>query len=165
MKSLLLSLLFVCPLVAQTQLSALRAIPGMLSEESTVTAAAALPLIPHREIAPVLASRYSLPRETPSYSRDRSLFMASVAALAAANAADLATSWGRREGNPFLASSNSQFGPQSAALKGAFTGVSLVIQWFALRHNPRLYRGLAWTNFTLAGGISAVAIRNTTVPR
>jgi len=165
MKSLFLSLLVVCPLVAQTQLSARAAVPDLRSEANSAGVVAGLPLIPSAEIVPVVSSTYSLPRERSSVPRDRGLFAASVAALAAANAADLATSWGRREANPFLASSNTRFGPQAAVLKVGFTGVSLLIQWIALRHNSRLHRGIAYTNFAVAGGISAVAIRNTSVPR
>lgn len=159
MKTLLVCSLFVCPLLAQPPL------PTGDSVTPGASLLAAHRLLPPQDLRGVRPVPYPLPHEIREAPRGRGLFAASVAALAAANAADLATSWGRNEANPFLASSNARFGPQSAALKAGFTGVSLVIQWFALRHNPRLHRGLAYTNFAVAGGISAVAIRNTSVPR
>jgi len=163
-KSLLLSLLVVCPLAAQTQFSDRLTLLEIPTESNPAIVMAGQPLIPLAEIVPVSSVAYVSPRETP-HPRSRGLFAASVAALAAANAADLATSWGRREANPFLASSNARFGPQAAVLKVGFTGVSLFIQWIALHHNRQLHRGFAYTNFAVAGGISAVAIRNSTVPR
>lgn len=158
MKILFVCLLIVCPAIAQSWEArpAPRADAPVLAE-NRITAP--------QEMFAVRPVPYSMPREVPETPRGRGLFAASVAALAAANVADLATSWGRREGNPLIASPNARFGPQSALLKTGFTGVSLAIQWVALRRNPRIYRSLAYTNFAIAGGMSAVAVRNASVPR
>jgi len=97
--------------------------------------------------------------------RERALYRASVAALVAANAADLATSWGKRESNPILAGRGGRFSGGSLAIKGALTMTSLTIQHFALRKSERPLRALTWVNFALAGGLSGVAVHNAGVGR
>jgi len=88
----------------------------------------------------------------------------SVAALAAGNVADAASSWRRPEANPVLANPGAAFGTQSLLLKSGLLGTSLLLERWALRHNPRLYKPFAWMNFAVGGGLGAVAARNASLP-
>jgi len=93
----------------------------------------------------------------------RKLYRWSVATVVAANAVDVASSWRHPEANPFLAQPGSRFGLSSVALKAGFAGASLVIERFALRSNPKLYKKLAWLNFAIAGGLGFTARHNFSV--
>lgn len=97
----------------------------------------------------------SSPAQTKTYG-------ASVAALIGANAADLASSWGRPELNPLLSpgSSGGRFGWQAATIKLGLAAGSLVIQRVILRRRPDLHRTFAVSNFIAAGAMGGVAIRN-----
>lgn len=90
------------------------------------------------------------------------LYRASLFTLAGAQAADIATSWGRHELNPFLTSGSptARFGPRAVGLKSAFLSSSLVFQSFVIRRNPRLRRPFAIVNFVSAAALSAVALAN-----
>ena len=93
----------------------------------------------------------------------RTLYRWSVAAVLAGNAADIASSWHRQEANPLLANPGSKFDVTSVALKSGFVGASLLLEYWALHHNPHLYKALAWMNFGVAGGLGAVVEHNVTV--
>ena len=80
--------------------------------------------------------------------------------MIAANAADVASSWQRPEANPFLAKPGSTFGTGSVAIKAGFAGASLLIEKWALRSNPKLYRKFAWLNIAIAGGLGVTATYN-----
>jgi len=94
------------------------------------------------------------------------LWKFSIAALASANAVDIASSWGKRELNPALSMPAAKFGTQSAGLKSAIVGVVIGIEYLATRHHPSptLMKTLSILNFCDAGVISGVAARNFTVP-
>jgi hypothetical protein len=93
----------------------------------------------------------------------RNLYNWSVAAVVAANAADIASSWHGQEANPFVAGGGSQFGMKSVAIKSGFVATSLLIQHVALRHRPDLHKRMAWLNFATAGVLSGVAKHNYSV--
>jgi hypothetical protein len=93
----------------------------------------------------------------------RTLYRWSVAAVLAGNTADLLSSWHRPEANPVLANPGTRFNAESAALKSGFVGASLLIEYWALRHNRRLYKVLAWMNYAVAGGLGVVVEHNLTV--
>src|SRR5262249_51890932 len=82
----------------------------------------------------------------------------SVAALAAASAADVHSSWGRLEANPVLAGPNGRFGMQGVALKSAIAGGVVAAQYLMLRNHPKASKYGAWVNFGMAGVISAAAV-------
>ncbi len=90
------------------------------------------------------------------------LYRYSLISLAAGQAADLSTSWGRRELNPFLTpgSPHNRFGLQSAGLKAAFLSSSLAVQSWAIRRNPRYRRPFAILNFISAAALGGVALSN-----
>jgi hypothetical protein len=89
----------------------------------------------------------------------RAVWIASIAALAAANVADAHTSWNKSEGNGILAGSNGSFGAKGAAIKGGVNGLWVVGQVIWLRKNSR-YHTLAFVNFAAASLFGALAYRN-----
>ena len=90
----------------------------------------------------------------------RNLYRWSIAAVVAANAADVASSWSKQEANPVIGGGGAQFGASSMAIKTGFVAASLVIQHVALRHRPDLYKKLSWLNFGTAGVLGGVSNYN-----
>lgn len=78
----------------------------------------------------------------------------SVAALLTAHTADVATSWGRYEANPFL---GERFGWRGLAIKSATTGGLLYVQ---RRTGPKYRKVWTITNYVSAAVIASVAYRN-----
>jgi hypothetical protein len=109
------------------------------------------------------APRLGMPEAMPKRIAGQTMYRWSVAAVVAANAADVASSWRGREANPLVAGPNAQFGLTSVAIKSGFVGASLLIQHTVLRHRPDLTKRLAWMNFGTAGVLGGVATRNTGV--
>jgi hypothetical protein len=108
----------------------------------------------------------SAPRMAPKVGAGRAgraLWMASVAALAAANVADAQSSWSKDEGNRVLAGAGGRFGAKGAALKGGINAVWIVGQVMALRRNPA-HRTIAIVNFTAASVFGVLAYRNRNIP-
>jgi hypothetical protein len=112
----------------------------------------ALPAISGRDMGTQRLER----RDPPG----RTLYRWSIAAVVAANAADVASSWSQQEANPVIAGGGAQFGASSMAIKTGFVAASLVIQHVALRHRPDLYKKLSWLNFGTAGVLGGVANYN-----
>ena len=94
------------------------------------------------------------------------LWRASVAALAAANAMDVHSSWNKHELNSTLAGAGGTFGAQGALLKLGMQGGLVGIEYLLTRRHPssRLYRAVSFINFGVAAGIGSVAAHNYTVP-
>jgi hypothetical protein len=107
--------------------------------------------------APCLSADYSLPSRSWQYS---------LAALSTANALDMHSSWGRRELNPMLASSDGRFGARGAALKLGIQATLFGLEYVITRRHPgrRTYRVLSILNFGAAGVAGATAIHNYTLP-
>ena len=99
----------------------------------------------------------------PPVSAGRNLYRWSVAAVVAANAADIASSWRGQEANPVVAGGGSQFGMRSVAIKSGFVATSLLVQNVVLRHRPDLHKRMAWLNFATAGVLGGVARHNYSV--
>ena len=103
----------------------------------------------------------------PSTKHDRvegkAFYRWSQVAVFAGNAADTVSSWNQSEGNPLLAKSGGNFGTGSLAIKAGLLGTSLVIQRWALHHNPKLYKSFAWMNVAIAGGLGAAAAHNVAI--
>jgi hypothetical protein len=97
----------------------------------------------------------------------KSLWRASLVTLAAANALDVHSSWGKHELNGTLAGSDGRFGGQGALLKLGGQGGLLGIEYLFTRRHPtgKLYRALSFINFGAAALTTGVAVHNYTVPR
>lgn len=99
-------------------------------------------------------------RIAEAQSHGRTVYRWSVATLVTANVVDAASSWNGLEGNPLLARPGTRFGASSVAIKSGFVGASLLLQHFALRHHPGLYKRMAWINFAASGALGGVAAHN-----
>ena len=95
------------------------------------------------------------------------LWRTSLAALTAANAMDVRSSWGKHELNPSLSGDNGRFGREGALIKLGILGGMFAVESLILRRQPsaKFYRGLAIVNFGSASVTGAIAIRNFGVPR
>ena len=95
------------------------------------------------------------------------LWRASVASVAAANALDIHSSWGKHELNSTLSSSSGSFGREGALIKVGLQGGLIGFEYLITRGHPshKLYRALTIVNFSVAGTMSGVAIHNYTIPR
>ena len=87
-----------------------------------------------------------------------------VVTLAATNALDIQSSWGKREMNGTLAGSTGRFDGRSALLKLGVVGGVWTLEYLVLRRQPALYRKLAFVNFGDSSVTGALAIRNYGVP-
>jgi len=89
------------------------------------------------------------------------LWKTSVAALVAANAADVHSSIGEREANPFLRGSDGRFAAKrGVAIKAATVGVLVLIQHRFQRKHKRRRRPFAHVNLITAGAVAGVAATN-----
>ena len=95
----------------------------------------------------------------------RTLWRISLATLAASNALDIQSSWGKHELNPNLAGPSGNFGVQGALLKVGLQGGLAGVEYLLTRHrpSPRLYRALAVINFGASAGFAGVTAHNYTV--
>jgi hypothetical protein len=87
----------------------------------------------------------------------QSQYRASVLALGAANAADIASSWGKVELNPAL---GKQFGARGAGVKLSILGGVVLVERLFLRKHPKAQRFVSVLNFGVAGATTAVALHN-----
>lgn len=88
------------------------------------------------------------------------LWKFSAAMLGAVTIADMQSSMGRPEANPFLASRNGQFSGSGMALKGLTVGGLIGVQWLMLRHNPQASKFAAGANFAATALTGAAVIHN-----
>lgn len=105
-------------------------------------------------------------QEAPDPTAGRTLWRVSVAALGAANAMDIESSWGKHELNSTLSNSSGTFGAQGALIKLGLQGSLAGIEYLITRRHPsgKLYRALGFINFGAAAGIAGVAAHNYSVP-
>jgi hypothetical protein len=115
------------------------------------------------ERRPELLASESAPAERPAR---KTLWLASVTALSAANIVDIHSSWGKRELNQHLAGPGGSFGREGALIKLGVLGGVGALQYLVLHRRPsaKLYRKLAFINFGNASVTGAVAIRNYGIP-
>ena len=97
------------------------------------------------------------PGEQP---RIGSLWKSSVIALLASSAADMHSSFGRREMNPLLANSQGRFSGRGIAIKALITGGAIGAQWLLLRRNPEAQKHAAIANIGMASLFTSAAIHN-----
>jgi hypothetical protein len=96
-------------------------------------------------------------------SRWRAVWRMSQVLLAGAESADIASSWGKNEGNP-LVRTGSRFSYGSLAIKlGVLTG-GITAQHFIVRKSPDQARLYAAGNLAATAVLSVVAVHNMHVP-
>jgi hypothetical protein len=98
---------------------------------------------------------------------DVRLWRSSVIALAAANALDIHSSWGKHELNRALASADGTFGARGTAVKLGFQGGLMGLEYLLVRRrsSPRLLKALTVVNFAAGSVIASTALHNYTIPR
>ena len=82
----------------------------------------------------------------------------SLAALAAANTADVISSRGRYELNPVLGAGT--FGLRAAGMKVGISAATVGLEYLFLRRRPEAARKAAIVNFGMSGVTGAIAARN-----
>ncbi len=87
------------------------------------------------------------------------IWVASIFTMAGASGLDAASSWGKQEGNSFLASSNGRFGAKGLALKASF-GAAVIVPEFLFRKHKDLLKTFAIGNFAEAALFGGAAIHN-----
>lgn len=88
------------------------------------------------------------------------LWRASVAVLGAVSIADMHSSMGRREANPFLRSSDGRFHGRGIALKSIAVASVVGAQWLMVRKHPNSAGYAAAANFAAASLTGAVVVHN-----
>ena len=135
--------------------SAIAQMPGIPADQATKP----ISLVSANAIADPVVMITQSPRLTGEAKRGHTFYRWSVTALIAANATDAASSWKHQEVNPLLGGS-STFGTRALAYKAGFTGASLLIEHFALKHRPEMRRKFAWLNLGIATALTIVSIQN-----
>ena len=87
------------------------------------------------------------------------LWITSMLTVAAASGMDAATSWGKLEGNDFLASPNGRFGQRGASIKAALAGAVIVPQ-IIFRKHKELRTKFTIANFLQTGIFTGIALHN-----
>lgn len=134
--------------------------PGQLAVNASLTKEMSLrPPIP--AIAPaVLPNRAVTNASTEAHDRFvRRFWIASVFAMAAGTATDAVTSWGYRESNGVLASSNGSFGARGAGIKLGMVSALVVPQVLLHRHKD-LRMKFAIGNLAEAGIFAGTSVHN-----
>lgn len=91
------------------------------------------------------------------------IWIASIFAMAAASGADAATSWGKREGNGFLASSDGTFGAKGLSIKAGLAA-GVIVPQILLRKHSDLKKIFSIGNFAQAAVFTGIAAHNAGVP-
>ena len=98
----------------------------------------------------------------------RSVWKASIFTLAAANALDAHSSWGKYELNPALsAARGNTFGPRGVVIKAGLQGALVGLEFLVTRthRSGKVYKRLAAINFGAAAAVGSIAAHNYTVAR
>lgn len=112
------------------------------------------------------STQYRMVDPPKRFSRDTALLNTSYAAMVGANVADAVTSHGKYEANPILRGADGRYdSTRGTLLKAAVIGGLIGTQYLITRKRPEWKRTLAWANFAIAGGLSAVAVHNAGIPR
>jgi len=130
--------------------------PGQLAAES---AAVFSP-----EVSPAEGSFPTYKNHIPQFEdrHDRivnRIWVASMLSIVAATGFDAGTSWGKREGNSLLASSNGTFGSKGLSIK-AGVAAGVIVPEILFRHHKDLKSKFAIGNLAEAAVFSGVAIHN-----
>lgn len=90
------------------------------------------------------------------------VWLASIFTVSAATSLDAATSWGKQEGNPLLASSNGTFGAKGVALKAGL-GFATILPQILMRKHKDLLLTFSMGNFVEAAIFAGVATHNLSI--
>jgi len=90
------------------------------------------------------------------------LWIASMLAMVGATSLDAGTSWGKREANGFLASSDGTFGAKGLGIKAGMA-VGVILPELLLRNHKDLKSKFAVGNFADAAIFTGVSIHNLSV--
>ncbi len=117
-----------------------------------------------RGLAPAVSPSVSVANKLTSVEdrHDRMInriWIASMLAMAAATGMDAGTSWGKREGNSLLASSDGTFGAKGLSIK-AGVAAGVIVPQVLLRRHKYLRSKFAIGNFAEAALFGGVAIHN-----
>ena len=87
------------------------------------------------------------------------LWIASMFAAVAGSTADAASSWGKREGNSLLASSNGTFGAKGASIKAGIAA-AVIIPQICMRKHKDMKGVFVFGNFAEAAVFAGAAVHN-----
>jgi hypothetical protein len=87
----------------------------------------------------------------------------SLAPLLASQGLDAASSYGKRELNPLLATPQGQFGISSVVVKAGVTAGMIGVEYLIVKAHPAAARFFTKINWVAAGATSGVAAHNFTV--
>lgn len=97
--------------------------------------------------------------ETPHDKFVNRLWIASIFAAVGATSLDAATSWGKREGNSLLASSDGTFGAKGLSIKAGLAAAVVILQ-ICLRKHKDLKGAFTMGNFAEAGIYAGTSVHN-----
>jgi len=103
---------------------------------------------------------YSLTWAADPPKRSKKRWVLSVAALVAAGAADVGTSYGGYEGNPLLRSADGRLKVRGVAIKFGLLGAVIGVERLILRKHPEAERTAVVSNLIGAGALTGIAVRN-----
>ncbi len=126
-------------------------------------ASAVLPSVDARPLISVLPAQPAIASVKDRDTRMKRLWIGSMAAMLGATSMDAATSWGKREGNGLLASSDGNFGMRGASIKFGMAA-AVIIPQVLLRKHVSLRSKFMLGNFIEAGIFTGVSIHNLGVP-
>jgi hypothetical protein len=92
--------------------------------------------------------------------REDNSWKISLIPLVASQGLDTASSYGMRELNPILASSNGGFEMKAVAIKAGFTGAAVGVEWLIVRKFPRSARVISKINWISGIATTGFAIHN-----
>ena len=101
----------------------------------------------------------------PAEAKWRKRWAISLAPLAVSQSLDAASSYGRRELNPFLAGSHGDFGTKATGVKFGVTGALVGVEYFLVKKYPRSVKFFTVVNWTAAGATTGLAVHNFRLPR
>ncbi len=87
------------------------------------------------------------------------LWIASLVSAVAGTSVDAASSWGLREGNGLLASSDGRFGGKGLGIKAGFAAAMIIPQFYLARHKS-LKGAFTAGNFVEAAVYAGVSVHN-----
>lgn len=119
------------------------------------------PLASYREAHPPLSKDY----KEEDLRRARRRWWYSVLALAAANAMDAHSSWGKRERNVALRNGEGTFGARGAGVKLGIVAGALLVQRLAADKEPQLLPTFTYMNYAMSAAFAGTAAHNYRLPR
>jgi hypothetical protein len=120
--------------------------------------------LPSSVTSPVKAKNSFLSAEERHDRKMNRIWLTSIAAMVAATSMDAGSSWGKLEGNSFLASSDGRFGAKGLSIK-AGVAAGVIIPQVLLRHRKDLKSKFAIGNFAEAALFGGIAARNMGISR